>query len=126
MSTITIPAPLVPDAFEAALYLLGRAGDNIMGEAERRHPDVGAALARFDAARGLLDAIGRDRSDTAIQINEAHRPELLEALREHITAQVGIVKTAHGEGHVDVAREQAANLADLTALAAVLSEKVPA
>lgn len=72
--TVTIPAARVPETWEATLYMLGKAGGYLEAQSELSHPDVAGALSRFDAMRGLLDAIGRDDDRTPEEIDGIHVP----------------------------------------------------
>jgi hypothetical protein len=113
-TTITIPAPLVPHAREATIYELGQAGGDILGQSERKDPELREPLKRFDTIRAVLDALPADPVG-ATDVEPTLVPTMAEALRGHARYLAGAVKTARQEGHADVANEYEARLGELEA-----------
>jgi hypothetical protein len=111
-STITIPAPLVEHVHDATLYHLGKAGDEIMGQAELSKPELGEPLRRFDTMRALVDATSADYgSDIEVKTSP---DALLAALRDWAQATGHIVATASEEGEDKLAEKYAGQLAAVT------------
>jgi hypothetical protein len=117
---ITIPAPLVPHVREAVTYMLGQAGDEILGQTERRDPELGEPLRRFDAMHALLDALAPTGPDTAARVDGAHAPAMVDALREQMVVRASVAETAQREGRTELAHKYTAELAELMAFMAAL------
>jgi ketosteroid isomerase-like protein len=120
-ATIPIPTVIVPHACEAALYMLGLAADEIGKQSDQGATGMSDALALFDARRNLFETL-RQQTDPGVEIDEAQRHELFEALRDHTAVTAGQVKTATEEGHMDEARKHARDLAELTEFVEKLTE----
>jgi hypothetical protein len=121
MSTmITIPAPLVEHAREGTIYLFGKAGLDIAGQAELRDHELAEPLARLDSFRALLEVLPTD-PDTAAQVGMERLPALCEALREQARTFFDAAQTAREEGHAEVADTYAAKLDDVQAFVSALA-----
>jgi len=121
---IEIPVQLVPEVRNAAIYMLGCAGSDIMGEVERADSDLQGPLERFDAFRALIDALPVESDAAAhVHVDQAHAAVIVDALREHIHATQGVTVTAAQEGHADLTRRYAVIWADLESFAATLDEQ---
>lgn len=112
-TTITIPAQLVPHVRSGAMYWLGQAAGDILGESERKDPKLEGPFQRFDTMRAVLDSLSSD--DTPAHVEHALVPAMVEALREHARALNHVPETARTEGHAAEADEYQAQLDDLEA-----------
>lgn len=87
----TIPAQIVSVVRSAVLTELGEAADqiteaSIVYEKERHPENFTAPLARFDAARALLEAIGWSDVQRVIDLG-THRPALVRALEDRLRVE---------------------------------------
>ena len=120
MSTITIPAELVPDAREATVYTLGLLGEEIWTQSQkRRGGDLDGVLERFDTVRGLLDAIGPSKG--AVEVDAAHKPILLEMVSDQARAMGQLLDDEREAGNTDEVDRYAPRVKNLTAYTAALS-----
>jgi hypothetical protein len=118
MSTITIPAQIVPHARDGALYLLGLACNEIGNQTDCAPPDLEGPLQRFDTLRGLLDALA---VEGPARVDEAYRPTLLDALWEDAAVTIGMRDTNASEGYRGTALKHAVEVEDVTGFIAALS-----
>ena len=91
-TTITIPVPLVPHAREATIDELGEAGRDILGQAERKNPELQEPLQRFDTIRSAFDALPTNTDAPAV-VEAALVPPMIEALRGHARFLSGAIAT---------------------------------
>lgn len=89
MATATIPAQLVRVMRSAVLTVLGDAASDIEEaslsyDKEQHQERFAEPFARFDALRGLLDAIGWRNAERSIDVQE-YREQLLTALEDRLT-----------------------------------------
>jgi hypothetical protein len=91
MTTINIPAEVTRVARSVVLSELGEAADRIgqasLGYEKEQNPDsFNEPLAKFDALRRLLDAIGWSNETRTIEIEDEQRGVLARALQERVVA----------------------------------------
>jgi hypothetical protein len=97
MTKTTIPAEIVRVVRAAVLTELGGAAAEIeeasIGYEKEEHPETFTeSFARFDALRGLLDAIGwSNETPRTIDIDE-HREPLVMALKERLEGDLSYVE----------------------------------
>ena len=118
MTTIAIPAQIVPHARAGALYLLGLACNEIGEQTDMAEPELAGPLERFDTLRGLVETLS---VQGAAQVDEVCRPVLLDALWEDAAVTVSLRDTNASDGARGTALKHAAAVEDITGFIAALS-----
>jgi hypothetical protein len=118
-TTITIPSHLVPEVREATVYQLGQVAEEISTQADLKEGDVNRVLERFDPIRNLLDAIGS--ADGPVEIDEAHKPILLEMVGDQARAMAQLLDDELKAGNTDEVERYTPRVKNLTAYTAALT-----
>jgi hypothetical protein len=124
MTVTTVPAQIAARARESTRCLLGQAAEDISEQWQTPDNDLKEPLARFDAMRWLLDALGPLDNGAAATVYPEHRAALLEALTDNAGSRAWFAEDERTNGRTDAAARYAAEADDLEAFAAALAGDV--